>query len=189
MEKEEIEREVRRQVFHAVLGLVLLAIVFYLGRRYVVGFLGFVLLGGSLIINWRVLGSKMPLVQWFEEKFERDATRFPGYGSAWYVVGALMLAVFLKDPGQIAAGVVMLALGDAVSTLVGILGTHKLPYNEHKTVEGTIAFFFASLLACLFVGLPAVPLAFLAAVAEGLPLPYDDNIVVPAVCVLFFSII
>jgi len=193
MEKEKISektsRELGRQVVHASLGVLLIILLFFVGRGHLIAVLSAILLIGSLIINWKILGSKIFFADWFERKFERNIARFPGYGSAWYIAGALMLAIFLKEPNEIAAGIFMLGVGDAASTVFGMRGSHRIPYNAHKTIEGSIAFFIFSLPAWFFIGWLAVPLAFLAAIAESLPLHFDDNVVVPAVAVLFFYLI
>ena len=115
--------------------------------------------------------------------------RFPGYGSSWYVVGIILMALVIHDPNKIAAGIFVLAIGDAASTIFGMNGTHRCPYNERKTFEGSAAFFAFSLIAFIFIGWKAIPLALIAAIVESLPLPYDDNIVIPVVATSFFLIV
>ncbi|MFA6530607.1 MAG: hypothetical protein WCT31_02665 [Candidatus Micrarchaeia archaeon] len=189
MEKKTIGREIGRQLLHALVGIFLILFLAFFGRERLVILLSATLLVGMLMINWKMLGSRVPVADWFQKRFERDATRFPGYGSAWYVVGALMLAIFLHDISQISAGIFILAVGDAASTLVGMHGSYKLPYNKHKTIEGSLAFILFSLPAYAFIGWIAIPLAVAAAIAESIPLPYDDNVVIPAVCVVFFLLV
>jgi hypothetical protein len=41
-------------------------------------------------------GRKIPIAGWLEKTFERENVRFPGYGAFWYIVGALLLALFLS---------------------------------------------------------------------------------------------
>lgn len=186
---ELADREFGRQLIHGSAGVLLILFLAVFGREYLMFLLAAVLLAGSLVINWKMLGSKIALADWFAEKFERPAARFPGYGSAWYVAGALMLAVFLNDYGRIAAGIWLLGIGDAASTVIGMRGKNKMSHNPAKTWEGMLAFFVSSLFAYFFIGWLAIPLALLAAIAESLPLPYDDNMVIPAVCVLFFALV
>ena len=113
-------------------------------------------------------GRKIPIADWFEEKFERENVRFPGYGAFWYVVGTLLLALSLNSANEIAAAIVALAAGDSAATIFGIRGRHPLPYNRIKTVEGSVAFFVFSLPACLFVGWMGIALAAIAAIVESL---------------------
>jgi dolichol kinase len=134
-------------------------------------------------------GRKIPVANWFEETFEREDVRFPGYGAFWYVVGTLLLALSLGNVNEIAAAIVTLAAGDSAATIFGIQGRHSLPYNRRKTVEGSVAFFVFCLPACLFVGWIGIALAALAAVVESLSTPVDDNLLIPITAILFFLVI
>lgn len=188
MEKKEIARETARQAVHAILGVILIAFLVAFGKTATEAALVGTLLVGLLLINWKLLGSKIPIADWFHRSFERDTARFPGYGSAWYIVGALIVVLFLKTPTEAMAGILVLGVGDAASTLAGMTGRHSLPYNRKKTLEGSMAFFLVSLPAYFFIGWLAIPLALLGAIVESLPLPYDDNITIPVACVLFFAL-
>lgn len=173
-------KEMERQIFHAVLAVVLVILLFYLGR---IKFLAMVFAGilvGSLVINLKSLGTKMPIADWFHYRFERDATRFPGYGSAWYAIGILIIAVLINDVPRISAGILIFGLGDSFSTMIGInYGKNKLPYNNKKSVQGTIAFFVSSCVSYIFIGPIAILIAALSAIVESLPVPMDDNLTVP----------
>jgi dolichol kinase len=145
---------------------------------------------GSLMIVWMRHGRKIPVVGWFERTFEREGVRFPGYGAFWYVVGSLIFVLFVHDAGRIAAMLVALALGDSASTIIGIRGGHPLFYNRQKTLEGSIAFFVLSLPVCLILGIESgLFFALLMAIVEGLPLPIDDNLMIPVASMLFFAAI
>ncbi len=188
IDRDLFEFELRRKLLHSFFGLVLISILLYSGRKNLIAFLGLLLVFGSMIIIWRLQGRKIPVAGWFEETFERKNVRFPGYGAFWYVVGTLLLALFLDDDGEIAAGILTLALGDSASTIFGVIARHPLPYNRCKTIEGSLAFFVFALSACLFVGWIGVPLAALTAIVEGLPLPFDDNLTIPVAAALFFIV-
>jgi dolichol kinase len=181
--------ELRRKLFHFFFGLFLIFILIYSGRRNLIIFLSFFLFIGCIMIFMMHQGRKIPIADWFEEKFERENVRFPGYGAFWYVVGTLLLALSLSSANEIAAAIVTLAAGDSAATIFGIRGRHPLPYNRIKTVEGSFAFFIFSLPACLFVGWIGVALAALAAAAESLSTPVDDNLLIPITTILFFIII
>ena len=133
-------------------------------------------------------GRKIPIADWFEEKFERENVRFPGYGAFWYVMGVLLLALSLSSANEIAAAIVTLAAGDSAATIFGIRGRHSLPYNRIKTVEGSVAFFVFSLPACLFVGWMGVALAALATMAESLDTSVDDNLLIPVSAIIYFKL-
>jgi dolichol kinase len=131
-------------------------------------------------------GWKIPVADWLERKFERKNVRFPGYGAFWYVVGALLVAILLSNAHEIDAAIVALAAGDSAATIFGILGTHPLPYNRRKTMEGSLAFFIFSLTAFLFVGWMGIALAAITAIVESLATPVDDNLLIPVAAILFF---
>ncbi len=185
-----MEFEVRRQAFHAMVGLVAIAILLAFGRDAAMAAVFAVLVGGTLMINLRLQGMNIPVVYWLEKNFERkDVPRaMPGWGSACYAAGALVCMTFLPDTSRIAAAILILALGDSVSTVVGArFGRTRLPYNSKKSLEGTLAFFFASLASWYFVGPVAIPLAFVAAAAETVPF-MEDNLAIPIACVAFFLV-
>jgi dolichol kinase len=189
MKRAEFKFELRRKLLHSFFGLFLISILFYSGRKNLIFFLSLLLLLGSIMVVWRIQGRRIPIADWFEETFERENVRFPGYGAFWYVVGTLLVALFLGNSNEIAAAILTLALGDSAATIVGVRAFHPLPYNKCKTVEGSLAFFVFSLPVCLFVGWIGVPLAALTAIVEGLPSPIDDNLALPIAAALFFLIL
>jgi dolichol kinase len=180
-----MDREDARQMFHMAVGLIALAALLVFGRGFMLAALFFTIVIGTLLMNARLLGNRIFIVQWFEERFEREDAPLPGWGSACYAAGVLLAASFLSDVPQIAAVIFVLGIGDGVSTIIGLRGRMKLPYNRKKTLEGTLAMFFASLGAFAFVGAAAIPLALIAALAESVP-RVDDNLMIPAACAAFF---
>jgi dolichol kinase len=181
--------ELRRKLFHFFFGLFLIFILFYSERKNLVIFLSFFLFLGCIMIVLMRQGRKIPIAYWLEETFERENVRFPGYGAFWYVVGALLLALFLGSADEIAAAIVALAAGDSAATIFGIRGRHPLLHNPRKTVEGSVAFFVFTLPACIFVGWMGVALAAIAAAVESLDAPVDDNLLIPMAAILFFTVL
>jgi dolichol kinase len=189
MIKGRTDLELRRKLLHSLFGLMLISILFYFGREILITFLISLLLFGSMMIMQRLKGNRIPVAEWFEETFERKNVRFPGYGAFWYVVGTLLLALSLGNINEIAAGILALALGDSAATIFGINSVHPLPYNRRKTVEGSLTFLIFSLPSCLFVGWMGLPLVVLAAIVEGLPLPFDDNLLISIAAALYFIVL
>ncbi len=181
--------ELRRKLFHLFFGLFLIFILFYSGRMNLIIFLCAFLFIGCIMIVLMQKSQKIPIADWLEETFERKNVRFAGYGAFWYVVGALLLAIFLDNAHEIAAAIVALAAGDSAATIFGILGRHHLPHNRRKTWEGSLAFFVFSLPASLFVGWIGILLAAIAAAVESLDTPVDDNLLIPVAAILFFVVI
>lgn len=183
-----MDREDSRQLFHIAIGICAIAILMVLGRGFLLAGVFFTIIIGTLLMNARLLGRKISLVQWFEEKFEREGAPLPGWGSACYATGALLAASFLTDPGHIAAVLLMLGIGDGISTLVGRRGRNRIPYNRKKTMEGMLAMFVSSLAAWYFIGILAVPLALVAALAESVP-RLDDNLTIPIACTALLLVV
>jgi dolichol kinase len=182
-----MDREDARQLFHIFVGIGALAVLLLFGRGFLIAAIFFTLIIGTLLINARLLGKKIALVQWFVERFEREDAPMPGWGSACYAAGALIAATFLDDAGQIAAVLVVLGIGDGVSTIIGRRGRLGIPYNSNKTLEGSMGLFFSALLAYWFIGPLVIPMAFVAAVAESAP-KIDDNLMIPIACAIFLLI-
>lgn len=183
-----MDREDSRQLFHMLVGLGAIAVLLFLGRGFLLAGIFFTIIIGTLLMNARLLGKRIALVQWFEKRFEREGAPLPGWGSACYATGALIIVSFLPDAGQIGAALLMIGIGDGISTIVGRRGKIALPYNRRKTLEGMLAMFLSSLAAWYFIGPLAVPLAMVAAFAESIP-RIDDNLTVPALCTAFLLVI
>ncbi len=182
---DNYRREVERQLFHILVGIIALSVLILLGHGIAMAACFFTLVIGTILINARLLGFRIPLVQWFERRFERPDAPLPGWGSACYATGVLLALTFLDDTSLMAATIFVLALGDGLSTIIGLKGAAAIPYNRKKTVEGSAAMFIASLGSAIFIGPAAVPLAFAATVAESLPL-IDDNLSIPIASVVLF---
>ncbi len=183
-----MDKETGRQLFHLIVGLAALGMLLYFGRGFTTAAVFCVLIVGMLLMNLRIRGLDIPLVTWFEKNFERNDVRLPGWGSACYAAGNLMLLTFLTDTHAIAACMIVLALGDSISTMIGRHGKVKIPYNKSKTLEGSLAFFIASLSAYLFIGPPAILLAAVAAAVESIP-GLEDNLTIPMACTALLLIL
>ncbi len=109
-----------------------------------------------------------------------------GFAAAplYFAFGILVTLVIFPHPASYAA-IAMFCLGDSAASLFGGLLSTSLPFNKGKTWEGSLAgFFFAFLGGLLFI--PANPLiallgAAIAMTVEVLPLPINDNVLVPVI--------
>lgn len=179
-------RERSRKIIHIIIGIIFLLILQFSGRHNLEIILFSSILAGLMAMHLVIRSHRLPFVSWFIDNFEREGVRAPGFGSAWYALGILMASVAIADPSMLAAAICVLAFGDSFSTIFGQGGKWRIPYNPHKTLEGSAAFFIGSLSAYLFIGPAAIPLAIICAIVESLPLPLDDNITIPAAAILFF---
>jgi phosphoserine phosphatase len=98
---------------------------------------------------------------------------------AFGIVATLLLFPTLAGGAAIA----MFCLGDSSASLFGGLISTSLPLNKGKTWEGSIAGFFFAFLAGSFFVSPWLALvgAAIAMTIEVLPLPVNDNVLVPVI--------
>ena len=154
---------------------------------------------GYLIAELYKRGVRIPVFASLVDMAEREEVKHtsPGKGTFRFFMGVLAaMLIFgsvLNAPFFIVgSGILVLALGDSMSTLAGKrLGARKLPYNRDKSVEGTLAGAAYALVGVLLyltllqgVAIPeAAKLAFAASAAgmlvESLPLGIDDNLTIP----------
>ncbi len=128
----------------------------------------------------------------FAMRFEREEYfRAPFQGAFWFYFScALALLLF---PFNIAsAACCMLAVGDSLSTLIGVkFGRHKIV--KKKTLEGSLALLTSSFVAGMFFVNPVLSFAgaLAAAFAELLP-KINDNLTIPLISgsvMLLFSLL
>ena len=74
------------------------------------------------------------------------------------------------------------------ATYIGtIYGRHKLPWNNRKSIEGSIGFAVGAMCALLVLPLPiTVIVVLLATVVETIPIRLNDNITLPVVSSLVY---
>jgi dolichol kinase len=100
----------------------------------------------------------------------------------WTLSGTfLTIFLFSENKNVVTLSLLYLSLGDTVAALVGVkFGKIRLG-SQGKSLEGSLAFFLIAFLCSLFfVKIEyAFISAFLGAAIEFLPLPIDDNFVLP----------
>lgn len=137
---------------------------------------------------------------WFCRRNASDFTQ-----SLWcYAFPILLPLIIFRGYEEIGLMVLtIIALGDGCATLVGLIwGKHPLPWNTRKTYEGTLAFLLAGIPTALFsywseaahrcdlyqAAIVTIPTVVLAALAESLPGPGNDNMRVGVVSVVICSV-
>lgn len=101
----------------------------------------------------------------------------------FYAFGILLTLLLFPRPAGNAA-IAIFALGDSTASIFGkMFGRNTLAFNKGKTLEGSlIGFFFAFSAAAFFVNpIMAASGAAAAMLIETLPLPINDNLVLPLV--------
>ena len=134
---------------------------------------------------WRLEGKELTFVS-AVTRHAASQSELHGFAAAplYFAGGILFTLVAFHAPANYAA-IGMFCLGDSTASLFGGLVSNSLPFNKGKTWEGSLAgFFFAFLAGMLF--LPTHPLvalvgAAIAMTVEVLPLPINDNLLIPII--------
>lgn len=104
-----------------------------------------------------------------------------GAAPIFFAVGILLTLIIFPTPASSAA-VAIFTIGDSTASIFGkMFGKTELSFNKGKTLEGSlIGLALAFLAATIFVSpLKAFAGALVAMVIESLPLPLNDNLIVP----------
>ncbi len=183
--------EFRRQIFHIVLGI-LLVYLLYIGVLDLLAMFALLLIGFVLSL----ISKKYNLifVNWFLRNFDRKGESLPGYGALTYFLGStIAVGLFRKEVAM--ASILVLAFGDSFSHL-GRFGKVKNPFSNTKFLEGTFLGIIAGTLgASLFVSWQNAFFGSLIAMSvEGLELAIfkkkiDDNLLIPVVAGLAMNLL
>jgi dolichol kinase len=96
----------------------------------------------------------------------------------------ILLSLTLYPPQIGFAAIAMLTLGDGTAKIIGkTFGKTYYPYNKAKKLEGTLAGIIASTIGCLLFISPfkAVMISIVSMMIESIPLPINDNILIPLI--------
>ncbi|MBU1197649.1 phosphatase PAP2 family protein [Candidatus Micrarchaeota archaeon] len=191
MGKEEKKRvlkrkEWKRQAFHAAFGIAVIALVFVLEWETVLLLLIAGLFFGGITLNASMLKINTSIIDRLVHLFERKSAPFPGKGAFYYLTGVLVLLTFSRTLEFGLAGIAILAIADALSTLIGIhLGKHALAWNPSKSREGLIAFFVSgTVVAFPFIGITSLLFAIVLAFVETIDFHLDDNLLISVAAVV-----
>jgi len=181
------ELEIKRKLIHLIVGLIIVVFIdlgiiteLVLGIIFILG----------LLTSVASKKFKIPIIYNILEKVDRkkDLRSLPGSGALFFVAGCF-LSVFLFEKNIALGSIMILTIGDAVSSLIGIhFGSIEHPLNKKKLIEGTIAgIVLAFLGTLLFLNYKeALFASVLGMIAESIEIRYDkfslnDNITVPLV--------
>lgn len=191
IEEDQVERcmarPLRRKLFHIVLGSFFLLMMLIGGPlKHII--LGILLVG--TIVSFIQSRTRIPVVSWFLDRFDREGDKIPGQGIITFFAGVLL--VWYIFPVDIAfISVLVLAIGDPNASMVGLaFGDHTLPWCEDKSIEGTFAFLAVTSVVVMIFYNPLIGLicGLVGAVLESLPfwngMLLDDNITVTALLAL-----
>ncbi len=182
--REDKKLEKRRDFFQIIIGMVSI-LVFVLAKpyAYILVFL-FVMIGYTIAgfgTNHRAAG--------FLKSMERTGSVF-GAGAIYMAVGTLLILGSITDYNYLLLALVALLICDAVATIVGVHGRHRLPYNKKKTLEGSLAYFAVlSIVGFMLASYYGIIFAAVLALLEGALDTVDDNIAVPLAAIAMYFIL
>lgn len=186
--------EVKRKMFHIVLGFGVIALYYF---NLFDAFRLFLLILFGLIICAAAKYYKIPGIQYMLDEFERkeNLKRLPGKSAIYFLIGT-WLAILLFPKDIAVASLLILTIGDGISPIIGMsYGRIKHPFSNIKFIEGSIAGAILSAVGImLFVywgyisisWLEALLASFAAMFFEGVEWQLhrdlkDDNIIIPLV--------
>ena len=186
--------EVYRKMIHFGSAVFPISYYYSLSREQMLwllgGLSGLFLIGELLRMN---VGSFKRFFRLIFSAIVRDSEDHTITGATTVFIAGFLTVLIFERPVAIFA-MLILSLADATAALIGRKwGNHSL---FEKSVEGTMTFLIVALaLAFLLPDLPrfgAVAAAGIATIAEVLPSPIDDNLIVPlsaATTISFFYLI
>ena len=143
----------------------------------------------------RLEGRELPLVSAVTRRAASQSELYGFAAAPLYFAFGIVLTLILFPPqangNPGGAAIAMFCLGDSTASLFGGLISTSLPFNKGKTWEGSLAGFFFAFLAGTFFVSPWLALvgAAIAMTIEVLPLPVNDNVLIPVITGAALSLI
>ena len=131
----------------------------------------------------RLEGHMLPLISTITRRAASPSELYGFAAAPLYFAFGIVLTLLLFPAPVSGAAVAMFCLGDSAASLFGGLLSNSLPFNKGKTWEGSLAGFIFAFLGGVFFVPPLLALAgaAIAMTIEALPLPVNDNVLVPVI--------
>jgi dolichol kinase len=131
----------------------------------------------------RLEGRELPLVSAITRHAASQSELYGFAAAPLYFAFGIVATLLLFPTLAGGAAIAMFCFGDSASSLFGGLISTSLPFNKGKTWEGSLAGFFFAFLAGSFFVPPVLALAgaAIAMTIEVLPLPVNDNVLIPVI--------
>jgi HAD superfamily phosphoserine phosphatase-like hydrolase len=130
----------------------------------------------------RMDGRKLPFISTVTHHAASQTELYEFAAAPIYFAVGILLTLLLFHAPINSAAIAIFTLGDSTASIFGkIIPKKPLPFNKSKTLGGTIAgFLFAFLGGSFFISpLKALIGAAVAITIEYLPLPINDNVLIP----------
>ncbi len=140
---------------------------------------------------FRLDGRELPFVSTITRHAASQSELYGFAAAPLYFAAGILATLVLFHSNAGAAAIAIFCLGDSTASLFGGLISTSLPFNKGKTWEGSLAGFFFAFLAGTFFVSPLLALvgAAIAMTIEVLPLPINDNILVPIITGLALTLL
>ena len=175
--KQDIDTELRRDYLQVLMGIVLIAVLLFMGiSGFYLSF--YLVLLGIFGIAFSANSKARPLSAL--RSLEKSGV-FYGRGAIFLAIGFTILMSLYPDFRVAIFGIAVLLFCDPIATIFGLRFGRKarLPYNRSKSYAGTLSYFvLGSVFGVLLVGYIGIPIALLLALFESLGNKLDDNITV-----------
>ncbi len=175
------KKDLIREVIHGS-GIFVPFISICMGKSFVALLIIFVIILYTFSEFLRIRGKNLPIITSIT-RFAASPSELSEFALApiFFATGILLTLILFSAPASSAA-IAIFAIGDSTASIIGgTISKDPVPFNSTKTFEGSIVgFVFAFLAGLLFVS-PTVALigAFVAMGIEFLPLPINDNLLMP----------
>ena len=182
-------REVKRKLFH-YLSLVYAAGYVVMGLSVLKILIPVLLIEASVEFGRFLFPEANRKLMGLFGGIHREEESHRASGIFWTLLGSTLTVALFRDRAVVLCSMGYLVFGDSAAALAGVKWGRRqiLP---GKSVEGSAAFFIASLAVGLYFFPPPAALAgaLLATCVEMLPLPWNDNFWVPLVSAVFLSLL
>jgi HAD superfamily phosphoserine phosphatase-like hydrolase len=131
----------------------------------------------------RLEGRELPLVSAITKHAASQSELYGFAAAPLYFAFGIVATLLLFPTHAGSAAIAMFCFGDSAASLFGGLISTSLPFNKGKTWEGSLAGFIFAFLAGSFFVSPWLALAgaAIAMIIEVLPLPVNDNVLIPII--------
>lgn len=174
-------RDLIRETIHAS-GIFIPFLVIIFSKPWVAIGITTLIAAYSISELMRIQGRNMPIVSSITRRAALQSELYEiALAPLYFAFGILLTLLIFPAPASNAA-IAMFALGDSAASIIGpAISKKPLPYNRAKTLGGSMGGFFFAFLAGLIFLPPWIALigAAIAMTIEYLPLPINDNLMIP----------
>jgi len=176
-----------RKLIH-LSGIIIILLHLTLETKYVFGLMLFLTLAFFVSEILRIRRTYLPIIHEITNYCKKKEEK--GFLIEVFLFGLSITLLLLLPSKMFLIGSLPLIVGDSLAGIVGYtFGKHKLPYNQDKTIEGSLAFFVSTLIAYLLFFDPktSLILSMFSSLLESLLKKYE-NLLLPFSVVIFSAL-